>query len=274
MVLVVPAGPTRVAMLTLAMPPLPGPIMVLIPPWCHKRQVPRPRCRPLQDLPLPVIATGALAWKQSMEHALTRPWDGQALLRVAEGSIRFHSFAYVGIVATRRVPGGPCLGLCRCLRTLRLRSLRRDVEDLEEGADCDDATRPSRGLLNLLACEEDRHGCRCRQERQGSTGAACTCSQNGCEYMCMHVHVCVCACMCVCACACESMHVLSHGQSDAWGCSGRCLKSRENGSRMHKCKAHSGRQIVTIVVAAVMDAPFFVPQRVEKSKKPISNFRY
>ena len=160
MVLVVSAGPTRVAMLTLAMPPLPGPIMVLIPPWCHKRQVPRPRCRPLQDLPLPVIATGALAWKQSMEHAITRPWDGQALLRVAQGSIRVHSFANVGIVATRRVfgPQGPCLGLCRCLRSLRLRSLRRDVEDLEEGAHCDDATRPSRGLLNLLVCEEDRHG--------------------------------------------------------------------------------------------------------------------
>ena len=144
----------------IAMPPLPGPIMVLIPPWCHERKEPR-LLGPLQDLPLPVIATGALFWKQSIEHAITRPWDGQALLKVAEGSIRFHSLADVGIVARGPVlgPQGPYIGLWS-LRLRSLRSLRRDVEDLEEGAHCDDATRPSRGLLNLLACEEDRHGCR------------------------------------------------------------------------------------------------------------------
>ena len=99
-------------------------------------------------------------------------------------------FADVLVGASRMMS---TIWLCRSFRNFK--SLRRDVEDLEQVAHRDDATRSCRCWKDPLASEEDRHGA--RQGSKGSEGATRVLwikdleLPNCYEYMC--------ACMCVCA---------------------------------------------------------------------------
>merc|ERR1711893_363387 len=100
--------------MAISMPPFPGSKMVLIPSRSHEGQVPRVIC-PLQDLPPPVVATGALPWLQALEFSFTRSWKGQARLLVAEATIRLHNLMDVLVGSSRRVLGlqerqGRCRG--------------------------------------------------------------------------------------------------------------------------------------------------------------------